>query len=354
MAAIYLASPRSFAGKSLLTLALGKDAQRRGKRVKYFKPIGPYPTIINGVPTDQDALAIARALGVDTPPAELCSVLLTPDFHRQVLAGVITDLLPTISQAYQRVAVGADLMLIGGMGSLFSTGLAYGLPSWKIADATKAKVVVMARYEPERTVDEMLAVQHTLGARFAGVVINAVPIQLRQQVTDDVAPYLERHDIPLFGVLPEDPILHAIPIRDLIEELNARVLTGDQYLDELVEHFAIGAMNEEAALSHFRKITHKAVVTGGDRSDIQRAALETSTRALVLTGGIYPTNIILSTALERKVPVLLVNEDTLTTIERIEGMLGHLRIRQPRKIERAEMLVREHVDLDRLWGAVGL
>ena len=36
----------------------------------------------------------------------------------------------------------------------------------------------------------------------------------------------------------------------------------------------VGAMSVESALSYFRRKPNKAVITGGDRADIQLAALE--------------------------------------------------------------------------------
>ena len=61
---------------------------------------------------------------------------------------------------------------------------------------------------------------------------------------------------------------------------------------ELIENFSIGAMNVEQALTYFRRIPRKAVITGGDRADIQLAALETDTVALVLTGNLFPAPVV--------------------------------------------------------------
>jgi BioD-like phosphotransacetylase family protein len=352
--ALYLVSPRSFSGKSMLTLALAKDVQARGNVVHYFKPTGPYPVRAEGVLTDQDALFMADVLGLQTPPAQLCPVPLTDELHRKVLAGEAGDLLPMVKTAYDQVSAGADLVLVGGIGGMFTAGTALGLAAWQVAGALEAGTLVITGYEPERSVDELLAAQHLLGDRMLGAIFNAVRPVYRQQLESDVIPFLTRRGVTVFGSVPDDPVIHSISIAELVDGLNARVLVGEEHGDELVERFVIGAMHEEAALSHFRRLVNKGVVTGGDRSDLQRAALETSTKVLVLTGGIYPTNIILSAADEKRVPVLLVQDDTLTTIERIETMLGHLRVRQPRKIERAVELVRQHVDLDRLWAAAGV
>ena len=48
----------------------------------------------------------------------------------------------------------------------------------------------------------------------------------------------------------------------------------------------LGAMGAELALKFFRTKPDKIVITGGDRADIQLAALETDTKCLVLTGNL--------------------------------------------------------------------
>jgi BioD-like phosphotransacetylase family protein len=70
--------------------------------------------------------------------------------------------------------------------------------------------------------------------------------------------------------------------------LTAQVLTKDVPMDAVVENLTVGAMTAEAALRRMRKQRNKAVITGGDRTDIQLAALETSTSCLVLTGNLEP------------------------------------------------------------------
>jgi hypothetical protein len=82
------------------------------------------------------------------------------------------------------------------------------------------------------------------------------------------------------------------------------------------------------------------VVTGGYRTDIQLAALETDTVCLVLTGGVSPNEIILARAREKGVAVLTVPDDTMSAVERFERLLGRLRIREPEKIRRGVELVR--------------
>jgi BioD-like phosphotransacetylase family protein len=114
----------------------------------------------------------------------------------------------------------------------------------------------------------------------------------------------------------------------------------------MIERFCVGAMDVEHALRVFRGIPRKAVVTGGYRTDIQLAALETDTVCLVLTGGVSPNEIILARAREKGVAILTVPEDTMTAVERFEHLLGRIRIREPEKIRRGVNLVRGAVSTD--------
>jgi BioD-like phosphotransacetylase family protein len=111
-------------------------------------------------------------------------------------------------------------------------------------------------------------------------------------------------------------------------------------------------MTAEAALRIFRKQTNKAVITGGDRTDIQLAALETSTTCLILTGNLRPSPLIIKQADEFGVAVLLVRTNTLETVEAIEQVFGKTRLGQAAKLQQFEALLAEHVDLDRLYQAL--
>jgi len=84
------------------------------------------------------------------------------------------------------------------------------------------------------------------------------------------------------------------------------------------------------------------------------AALETSTRCLILTGNLHPSPIILSRAEELGVPMILVPHDTLTTVEIIERFFGKTRFHQEKKISRLTDLLELRFDFAALYEALGL
>ena len=158
----------------------------------------------------------------------------------------------------------------------------------------------------------------------------------------------------MLGLLPKDPVLHSVTVKELAEAVGGEFLSGAEAGEEMVENFVVGAMGVEYALRYFRRTPRKCVITGGDRSDIQLAALETPTRCLVLTGDLRPSHTVLARAEELGVPVLLVKEDTLGTVTTIDEMLGKLRVREPKKIAHAIEQFEANLELAKLDRALGL
>jgi BioD-like phosphotransacetylase family protein len=167
-------------------------------------------------------------------------------------------------------------------------------------------------------------------------------------VVEIATPYLEDKGVRVFGSLPESRNLAALTVGELAEKLKANILTETKNPDALIENMTVGAMTAEAALSRFRKQRNKAVITGGDRTDIQLAALETSTKCLVLTGNLKPSPLIVRQADQFGVPVLLVRENTMETVDLIDQVVGKTRLGQSAKLEKFEELVATYVDLARL------
>ncbi|MFZ5591935.1 MAG: DRTGG domain-containing protein, partial [Bacillota bacterium] len=108
------------------------------------------------------------------------------------------------------------------------------------------------------------------------------------------------------------------------------------------------AMTLESALGYLRRAPNKAVITGGDRADICLAALETSTSALILTGGLYPDVKVIARAEEKGVPVILVHYDTYTTLEKFSEVSRHLRPEDEKSLRLTLQSIEQHCQ----WQAI--
>ena len=352
MKALYIGSTAGNSGKSMITMGLGLRLKEQGRKVGYFKPVGRWPVALQGRLADGDAEFMKQVLALDEPLDDICPVVITQDLLARGLRGEVPDLLPSIRAAFDRVAPGKDALLVGGAGSL-TEGMFLGVAGLRVVKALDLPVLLIDPYLNEVCVDCILLAREALGDRLLGVVLNRVKPASLAEVAGAVVPFLVRRGVPVLGTIPHDQLLDAITVRQLHGVLGGRVLCGEDRLDEFVERFAVGAMDVEGALSYFSRQPNKAVITGGHRSDILMAALETSTRCLVLTGGQVPNDLIVSRAVERGIPILVVPYDTLTTVEKLEGVLGRIRIREERKVARARQLIDAHLDYEALQGVWG-
>jgi len=353
MQKLFIGSTAGNSGKSLLTVGLGLALKESGYKVGYLKPLGKLPTTVEGKVVDADAQFIKSILQLAEPLDQICPVVLTQDLFTRGLRGEVADLRPRIQQAFEAVSAGKDLVVIGGAGSL-SDGAFLGMSGTRLAKEFRAPVLLIDPYTNEVCLDCIMTAKEALGDHLMGVVLNRVPPQSLPEVEQMVVPFLVGKGIEVLGVLPLDRVLDAVTVRQMVEILDGKVLCGQERLDEFVERFSVGAMDVDAALGYFRKLPNKAVITGGHRADIQLAALETSTKCLVLTGDQMPNDIIVARARELGVPIIMVHHDTLATVEKLESVLGRIRIREDRKVQRARELLRDRLNVRRIIEKVGL
>ena len=240
-------------------------------------------------------------------------------------------------------------MVVEGGGTL-TTGGVVDLTDPEVAALLDARVVLVVGYEKPGDVDEVLGAVETVGDRLAGVIFNRVSGSAHDSLEGDVVPFLEARGIPVLGILPRVADLAGLTVGDLASELGAELLT-DVPTEGFVERFLVGAMGPDEALKQFRRTNAAAVVTGGDRSEIQAAALEApGVRCLVLTGGLRPPDAVLGKAEDRGVPVLLVQSGTLATIERLEDVISGGRTRDEATVDRMRDLLFEHASVAEILG----
>jgi BioD-like phosphotransacetylase family protein len=353
MQTLFIGSTAGNSGKTMVTVGLGLAFKECGYTVGYVKPLGKQPITVENKVVDADAQFLKSILQLAEPLEQICPVVLTQDLVARGLRGEVPDLHSRIRQAYEAISTGKDITLVGGAGSL-ADGAFLGISGTRLAKEFRASVLLIDPYQNEVCLDCILTAKEALGDHLMGVVLNRVTPQSLPEVEQMVVPFLGARGVEVLGVLPLDRLLDAVTVRQMTEILDGKVICGQERLDEFVERFSVGAMDVDAALGYFRKLPNKAVITGGHRADIQLAALETSTKCLVLTGDQMPNEIIIGRAREVGVPMISVHYDTLTTVEKLEAVLGRIRIREEKKVGRARELLRHRLNYRRIVEKLGL
>lgn len=351
---IYVTSTQDFSGKSALCAGLIRRLQQDGLTVGYMKPVSTTARPVGSEAVDEDAQFMKSHCGLTDAVETMVPVVLTDQTVAAVLAGDEKDLTDVVRSAFETISKQKDVVVLEGGGSL-REGSIVNLGPPHVSDLLNANELAVIPYNNTlQLVDDLITARTRLGESLLGGVINTVPRHRLEFVRNEVKPFVERRGIRIFGIIPRERVLLSVSVRELAEGVRGEILCAEGALEELVEHLLVGAMSAESALTYFRRRPNKAVITGGDRPDIQLAAMETSTRCLILTGNIRPGPQIISRAEELGIPIILTRHDTMTAIERIEGFFGKTRFHQEKKVKRFEELLNEHMDFKELYESLGL
>jgi len=349
MKSIYLSSNSDSAGKTTITLGLALKLKEKGFKVGYMKPSGRMPVGKDYGIYDEDALFINDVLGLKEPLDALSPFVFDSKADDELSGSTMSEARRSVLGAYRSFGH-KDFLLLGGGSDIFD-GTTLDIGILDLLEDLDAKAVVVDKWRGFATADTILGAARLFGDRCIGGIINKVPPNLVSHVKNSIKPYIERNGVRVLGIFPKDKLLESITVRKLIEAVNGEILCCERKLDEYVENFLIGAMDAESAMKHFTRMSDKAVITGAHRTDIQLAAIETSAKCIIITGGLRTSDMILGQAISRGVPIISVSEDTFTTVDNIENSLKRVTIREKGKVVRAKELVDRELDMDGLLAA---
>ncbi len=354
MPGLYIGSAQGFAGKNLLVMALGLQLQKEGYRVGYMRPVGTSPAQKEDKTCDEDAAFVQEVLGLQEDPELISPVLATHDLRMEVFYHGCPDLMKRIVQAYEILSQDKDIMLVSGAGSFLHSGKYCNVAGVDVASSLGTKVMLLDRFLKDFSYDYLISAQEQIGEELMGVVLNGVPESHMDTAEKMLKPMLERRDIPVLGIIPQDSLLNAIRIGELANRLGGKIITVPEKSDIVTENFLIGTMQVENFMIHFRKRPNSAVIVGGDRSDLQLVALEGKCPCLILTGNLYPNDIILARSEDLGVPIIVVRDDTYTVAKKMEQTMNSIKLRDQVKINHGSKLVSSLLDWSTIKQSLGL
>ena len=160
--------------------------------------------------------------------------------------------------------------------------------------------------------------------------------------------------IRVLGILPEVRGLLGTSIGELAEVMDGEILTCPENTSEIVENVMLGAMTTDSGIDYFSRMANKAAVIRGERADMQLAALETSTKCLILTDNSKPLPAVVHQAEDKNVTIMVVKRDISGTIAGIEEALAETSFHNPRKLKKFDGVLSSHFDFKALHSELGL
>ncbi|RLI79698.1 hypothetical protein DRP07_09870 [Archaeoglobales archaeon] len=201
------------------------------------------------------------------------------------------------------------------------------------------KTILIARYV-EDVFDEITLASRVL-SNIKAIIINEIPENEMENIREGV----DKSDLNIVGLIPYDKFLGGTYIKSVRDYLDGVFLTKP---DEnfIMEEMLVGAMSPSCAIRWLEKVKNAGLVTGGDRVDLQKLALDTGIKCLILTGNFEPPQIIVKRAEELGVCIILTESDTLTAVEKISQIMRE-EISEQKKDKLVEIFKR-NIDLEKL------
>ena len=327
MIELFIGSTTKYAGKTMAVLGILDFLKNKGLKVGYFKPIGKNFTLKEDTKVEEDVLLIKEHFSLEDDLSLMCPFYLDHQDYINLALGKLGDAESKIYSAYEQIKKGKDAVMVGGGQDLFD-GSSVGVSNISFIERADIPVLLVdAPVFGDVNLDAIVAMRDRLGERLLGAILNRLPSESVDFIKKYFIPFLEGKGIKVWSLVPVNPKLNSISVGEIREVLGGEIICCEDRKEEAVENFMVGAMNVEAALKHFRAQANKAVITGGDRADIQLAALETPTKVLILTGGMYPGSSVISAAQEKKVPIMVVADDTMTVIGKMDSAVRKVSVR---------------------------
>jgi len=353
--AIYIATSEEDSGKSIVTLGLMSMLIGKTAKVGYFRPIvedfedgkldNHIETVINHFALDisyNDAFAIKKSKLI-----------------KKKNKGKIGEVIDLIIEKYKQLEEQFDFVLVEGT-SFTGEGTVIEMDMNVLIAKNLGIPAIIVGSGVGKTLDEL---SDSLGLAYdsfkqkevevLAVIANKVQLQNIELITSG----LKKN-------LPEGVLVNAIPIisslnnttiQEIVNELNAQVLFGGDFLNNQISSFSVGAMQLRNYLMHLKE--NGLVITPGDRADIILGALQAnesinypSISGIVLTGNIIPEDTILKLieGLSPVVPIIAVKEGTYVISNKIGDIKPKIYFNNTQKIQTSINTFEKYVDLDRL------
>ena len=337
-------------GKTALCGGIGKKLANSGKKVGYIKPV--HITGRGGKDECLDAIFLNEALELSQNKEQLCPLHISQEELWRSLSEDSAVFSSKLKQACDNAASGKDVLVIESPGAIKNDQVAT-LACYTLAEAVNARVILLVCYCSDYREAEVLQVAQKLADRLVGIVLNQVPAVKLPAVRGECVEYFKSKGVNVLGVLPESRSMLGVTVGDISRAINGDIILYKDKATDLVENVMLGAMSPDSARDYFSRLRNKAVVTGYQRADMQLAALETSTRCLIVTGQ-KPSPSVMVKAEDKKVPVMVTQKDVNDIISGIEGVLASAGFHHAQKLQAMSSMLDTGFDYKALNAALGL
>lgn len=353
--AIYIATSDHNSGKSIITLGLMSILIGKTAKVGYFRPI--IEDFVDGE-KDNHIETVLSYFNLDIQFEDAYAITKSRLIKKKN-KGKIGEVLDTIIEKYKKLEERFDFVLVEGT-SFTGEGTSIELDLNVLIAKNLGIPTIIVGSGVGKTLEELLDSLYLVYDSFKVKEVEVLSVFANKVQPENI----ELVTKSLQKSLPQNVLINTIPListlnnptmQEIVNELNAKVLFGENYLNNEIGHYSVGAMQLHNYLVHLNN--NALVITPGDRSDIILGALQANESAnyptisgIILTGNIVPEESILKLieGLSAIVPIIAVDGGTYHITNKIGSIKSEIYANNTHKIETSITTFEKYVDNEAL------
>jgi len=353
--AIYIATSDHNSGKSIITLGLMSILIGKTAKVGYFRPI--IEDFVDGE-VDNHIETVLSYFNLDIAFDDAYAITKSRLIKKKN-KGKIGEVLDLIIEKYKKLEERFDFVLVEGT-SFTGEGTSIELDLNVLIAKNLGIPTIIVGSGVGKTLEELLDSLYLVYDSFKIKEVEVLSVFANKVQPENI----ELVTTSLQKSLPSNVLINTIPLiaslnnptmQEIVHELNAKVLFGENYLNNEIGHYSVGAMQLHNYLVHLHD--NALVITPGDRSDIILGALQANESAnyptisgIILTGNIVPEESILKLieGLSAIVPIIAVDGGTYHITNKIGSIKSEIYANNTHKIETSINTFEKYVQIEAL------
>lgn len=353
---IYITASESKSGKSVIMLGMMELFLKKVRKVAIFRPIINQP--LEKGAKDHDINLLLEHFALNIPYEDTYAYTL--EVARELInRGQRAYLLETIFNKFKKLEANYDFIVCEGTDFTGKDAAFEFDLNAEIAANLNCPMVLVVNGEgksyEEISESTRMTLEHLAekGIDIVSCLINRTSMSRAEerQIGEALCCNIPSNRLVTY-VLPEAPLLGRPTVADVRKWLGARVLYGEQRLDNLVSRYLVAAMQVGNFLEYLTQ--DSLVITPGDREDIVLASLASrwssaypEVAGIVLTGGIplhQSVQRLLASWVGTPVPIIAADGHTFHTMQIMSQLYGKIEPGDTRKINTAIGHFEHYVD----------
>ncbi len=353
---IFVAATGQNSGKTTTSLSLLHLARQKYDRIGFIKPIGPKPSLLDGLEMDKDAALAAQIFGLESHKEFMSPVVVRPGMTKQVLDGTIStrDLQEKIVRAIEVLDRECDFLVIEGAGHS-GVGSVLGMSNAQVARLSGAPVLIVTGGGVGNVIDSAqmnLALFRQEGDDIKALVANKIIPEKREETLHYLNVAFRDTGIAVLGGFNYQPVLANPTLRRISTVLNLPIHGNQEDLGRIAHHVQIGAAATQRVVEVLQDDTLVLVTSSRDELLVTLAILYSMPEYRkkivgMVIPGVAPVSKITQQIIDRSgIPYMRTERTTTNIFLDISEDVSKLTAEDTEKIDLIQTLAHKRFDFD--------